>query len=218
MTYSDETRTRLAKDAAAVVARYPRPRSAIMPLLHLVQSEEGFVSPDGVAFIADTLGIGASEVSAIATFYTQFKRKPTGEYQVGVCTNTLCALMGGDLIWEALAEHLDLGDEHTTPDAKVTLEKVECNAACDYAPVVMVNWEFFDNQTPESAKRIVDALQKGEDVTPTRGAAKVCTFKEVSRVLAGFDDGRANEGVGAGPASLAGLNAARDTGATGEKR
>ena len=210
MTYSDETTTRLAKDAAAIVARYPERRSAILPLLHLVQSEDGFVSPDGIAFCANVLGVGPAEVSAVATFYTQFKRRPIGEYHVGVCTNTLCALMGGDEIWAALTEHLAIGNDETTKDGKVTIERVECNAACDYAPVVMVNWEFFDNQTPESAKAVVDDLRAGKDVAPTRGASKVCTFKEVSRVLAGFPDGRAGEGVSAGPASLVGLTAAKD--------
>jgi NADH-quinone oxidoreductase subunit E len=209
VTYSDEARARLAKDARAILARYPEKRSAILPLLHLVQSEDGFVSPDGIAFCAVTLDVGLAEVSAVATFYSQFRRHPGGEYQVGVCTNTLCALMGGDAIWEALADHVGVNETGTTRDGKVTLERIECNAACDYAPVVMVNWEFFDNQTPESVKGIVDDLRAGRDVKPTRGADKVCTFKEVSRVLAGFGDGRANEGPSAGPASLAGLEAAK---------
>jgi NADH-quinone oxidoreductase subunit E len=208
MTYTDEQTTRLAKDAAAIIARYPQARSALLPLLHLVQSEDGFVSPDGMAFCADQLGVSTAEVSAVATFYTQFKRRPTGEFQVGVCTNTLCALMGGDAVWDSLTKHLGVDDDETTPDGKVTLERIECNAACDYAPVVMVNWEFFDNQTPATARAVVDALRAGKDVAPTRGAAKVCSFKEVSRVLAGFEDGRAGEGVGAGPASLVGLEAA----------
>jgi NADH-quinone oxidoreductase subunit E len=208
MTYTDEQAKRLAKDAAAIVARYPQARSALLPLLHLVQSEDGFVSPDGMAFCASQLGISTAEVSAVATFYSQFKRRPTGEYQVGVCTNTLCALMGGDAVWDSLTKHLGVGDDETTPDGKVTLERIECNAACDYAPVMMVNWEFFDNQTPETAKAVVDALRAGKDVAPTRGAAKVCSFKEVARVLAGFEDGRAAEGVGAGPASLVGLETA----------
>ena len=208
MTYTDEQTARLGKDAAAIIARYPRPRSALLPLLHLIQSEDGFVSPDGMAFCAAQLGVSTAEVSAVATFYSQFKRRPTGEFQVGVCTNTLCALMGGDEVWRALTEHLGVGNDETTEDGKVTLERIECNAACDYAPVMMVNWEFFDNQTPETAKAVVDDLVAGKDVAPTRGAAKVCSFKEVSRVLAGFEDGRANEGVGAGPATLAGLEAA----------
>ncbi len=77
-----------------------------------------------------------------------YKRKPVGDYHVGVCTNTLCAVMGGDAIFERLKDHLDVGNDETTADGKVTLEHVECNAACDYAPVMMVNWEFMDNMTP----------------------------------------------------------------------
>ena len=82
-----------------------------------------------------------------------YRREPTGDYLVGVCTNTLCAVMGGDAIFDALKEHLGIGNDQTTADGTVTLEHVECNAACDYAPVVMVNWEFFDNQTPAVGAR-----------------------------------------------------------------
>jgi NADH-quinone oxidoreductase subunit E len=214
MALTTETLDRLAVDAAQIVARYPEPRSALLPLLHLVQSEEGFVSPDGIAFCARTLGLTTAEVSAVATFYSQYKRHPNGTYTVGVCTNTLCAVMGGDAIWDSLEDHLGVGHDETTEDGAITLERVECNAACDYAPVVMVNWEFFDNQTPATARTLVDELRSGADVAPTRGAAKVCTFKEVSRVLAGFDDGRAGEGVGAGPATLQGTLLAKEKGWT----
>ncbi|WP_062380733.1 NADH-quinone oxidoreductase subunit NuoE [Demequina pelophila] len=209
MTYDETTLAQLTADAADIVGRYPVARSALLPMLHLVQSVDGYVSPDGIQFCADTLGLTAAEVSAVATFYTQYKRRPNGEYQVGVCTNTLCAVMGGDRIWEELSEHVGVGHDETTEDGSVTLERLECNAACDYAPVMMVNWEFFDNQTPESAKDVVDRLRAGEDVAPTRGPAKVCTFKEVSRVLAGFEDGRADEDQGPGAPTLAGLEAAR---------
>ena len=80
-----------------------------------------------------------------------YRRGPTGEYFVGVCTNTLCAVMGGDAIFESLKDHLGIGNDETTDDGSVTLQHIECNAACDFAPVVMVNWEFYDNQTVESA-------------------------------------------------------------------
>jgi NADH-quinone oxidoreductase subunit E len=205
VNYPDETKARLDEDAKAILARYPDRRSAMLPLLHLVQSEDGYVSPDGIAYCADILGLPMPEVSAVATFHTQFRRRPGGDYHVGVCTNTLCACMGGDAIWEALRDHVGIDDGETTRDGKVTLERLECNAACDYAPVVMVNWEFFDNQTPEGVKGLVDDLRAGGDVRPTRGADKVCTFREASRILAGFSDGRADEGPSAGPASLAGL-------------
>jgi NADH-quinone oxidoreductase subunit E len=212
--YDEQTLARLTADAAQIVARYPQERSALLPLLHLVQSEDGYVSPRGVAFCAATLSLTTAEVSAVATFYTQYKRHPNGEYTVGVCTNTLCAVMGGDAIWEHLCDHLGVGHDETTDDGLVTLERVECNAACDYAPVVMVNWEFFDNQTPESAVDVVDRIRSGQDVAPTRGADKVVTFKEMSRVLAGFPDGRADEGVGAGEPTLRGTVLARDEGWT----
>jgi NADH-quinone oxidoreductase subunit E len=208
----DVTRARLTTDAAEIIARYPVPRSALLPMLHLVQSEEGFVSPDGIAFCAEQLGLTTAEVAAVATFYTMYKRHPNGTYTVGVCTNTLCAVLGGDEIYRTLSEHLGVGHDETTPDGAVTLERIECNAACDYAPVVMVNWEFFDNQTPESARDLTDRLRAGETVAPTRGAASVCSFKQMSRVLAGFDDGRAHEGVGAGPATLEGLRLAQARG------
>jgi NADH-quinone oxidoreductase subunit E len=210
--YDDETRARLSADAAAIKARYPQERSALLPMLHLVQSEDGYVSPRGIAFCAAELGLTTAEVSAVATFYTQYKRHPNGTYTVGVCTNTLCAIMGGDAIWEELSEHLGVGHDETTQDGAITLERVECNAACDYAPVVMVNWEFFDNQTPDSAVALADELTAGRPVTPTRGADSVCTFKEMSRVLAGFGDGRADEGVGAGGPTLAGTVLAREHG------
>ncbi|WP_328927083.1 NADH-quinone oxidoreductase subunit NuoE [Streptomyces sp. NBC_00190] len=206
-----EVRARLEADAREVIARYPDSRSALLPLLHLCQSEEGHVSRTGIRFCADVLGLTTAEVTAVATFYTMYRRRPSGDYQVGVCTNTLCAVMGGDAIFEELKEHLGVGNNETTPDGKVTLEHIECNAACDFAPVVMVNWEFFDNQTPESAKAMVDDLLAGREVSPTRGAP-LCTYKETARILAGFPDER--EGAveatgGAGPASLIGLRIAR---------
>jgi len=199
----------LRADAEQIVARYPRQRSALLPMLHLVQSVDGYVSPRGIDLCAELLGLSGAEVSGVATFYTQFKRHPNGQYTLGVCTNTLCAIMGGDEIWASVSDYLGIGHDETTADGMITLERIECNAACDYAPVVMANWEFFDNQTPESTKALADDLRSGAPVVPTRGASTVCSFKEVSRVLAGFLDGRADEGVGAGPASLEGLKVAK---------
>src|SRR6476619_7319530 len=167
----DDVLAQLHTDADAVIARYPQARSALLPLLHLVQSIDGFVSGRGIAFCAEKLDLETAEVSGVATFYTQYKRHPNGEYTVGVCTNTLCAIMGGDAIWDAVSDHLGVGHDETTSDGKITLERVEY-------------------------------LRAGKSVKPTRGADTVATFKEVSRVLAGFDDGRAGEGVGAGEASL----------------
>ncbi|MER7024170.1 MULTISPECIES: NADH-quinone oxidoreductase subunit NuoE [Streptomyces] len=215
--YPDDVRARLEADAAEVIARYPGSRSALLPLLHLVQAEEGHITRTGIRFCADRLGLTTAEVTAVATFYSMYRRTDGGDYQVGVCTNTLCAVMGGDAIFEQLQEHLGIGNGETTEDGAVTLEHIECNAACDYAPVVMVNWEFFDNQTPQSAKRLVDDLRAGRTVEPTRGAP-LCTFKETSRILAGFPDARpgAVEATGgAGHASLVGLRLAKGEAAPG---
>jgi NADH-quinone oxidoreductase subunit E len=193
-----------------IVARYPRKRSAIMPLLHYVQSVAGYVTNSGIENIAEILEIATAEVSAVATFYTQYKRNPIGEYHVGVCTNTLCAVMGGDAIFGALKEHLGIENDGVTADGKVSLEHIECNAACDYAPVVMANWEFYDNQTVESAKELVDGARAGNPPAPTRGPNRLVTYKQASAVLAGLDDGLAGEGVQAGSPTLLGLKIARE--------
>ncbi|MBW8485057.1 NADH-quinone oxidoreductase subunit NuoE [Actinomadura parmotrematis] len=210
--YDLETRARLERDAKEIIARYPKPRSALLPMLHLVQSEDGYITRRGIEFCADQIGITPAQVTGVATFYTQYKREPVGEFHVGVCINTLCAVMGGDEIWRELSEHAGVGHDETTPDGKVSLERIECNAACDFAPVVMVNWEFFDNMTPERAKRLVDDLRSGKEVLPSRGPQGLCSWKQASRVLAGFPDGRAHEGVQAGPESLRGLELARERG------
>ncbi|WP_182354423.1 NADH-quinone oxidoreductase subunit NuoE [Flaviflexus huanghaiensis] len=212
--YTAEAEARLREDMAEIIARYPGSRSALMPLLHLIQAEDGYVSPRGIALCADVLNLTRAEVSAVATFYSQYRRRPNGEYNVGVCTNALCGVMGGEIIWDRLSEYLGIGHDQTTADGRITLEQLECNAACDYAPVIMVNWEFFDNQTPTSAIELVDKIAAGEDLHPTRGADKVHTFKEISRVLAGFEDGHVDEGPAAGPASLVGLRYARERGWT----
>lgn len=193
----------------AIIKRYPRPRSAIMPLLHYVQSIDGYVTQEGIERIAVKLDLETAEVNAVATFYTQYKRKPVGEYHVGVCTNTLCAIMGGDEIYKSLLEHLEIENDGVTADGKVSVEHIECNAACDYAPVVMANWEFYDNQSPSSAKDLVDAMRSGKPPKPTRGPNRLVTWKEASRVLAGLSDGLANEGVQAGDPTLLGLKIAR---------
>ncbi len=195
----------------SIAARYPQARSALLPMLHLVQSVEGRVTPAGIEICADILDISTADVSGVATFYTMYKRRPVGEYHVGVCTTALCAVMGGDEVYAALQEHLGIGNDETTSDGKVTLEHLECNAACDYAPVMMVNWEFFDQTTPRRACQIVDQLRAGQPVQPTRGA-EVVTWKQAERVLAGFPDDRADEGPTAGAPSLLGLTIARDHG------
>jgi NADH-quinone oxidoreductase subunit E len=156
-------------------------------MLHLVQSVQGCITPDGVAFCAEMLDLTKAQVSAVATFYTMYKREPTGDYLVSVCTNTLCAFMGGSEIFTALRDALGIGNNETTEDGTITLEHAECLAACDYAPVVTVNYEFFDKQDVESALGLVEQLRRGERPMPTRGAP-LCTFRQMERQIAGFYD------------------------------
>ncbi|OBF21504.1 NADH-quinone oxidoreductase subunit NuoE [Mycobacterium sp. ACS4331] len=216
LTYPPEVTERLRADAAEIIARYPHPRSALLPLLHLVQSQDSCLTAAGISFCAAQLGLTDAEVTAVATFYSMYRRTPTGRYLVGVCTNTLCAIMGGDAILEALENHLGIHPGQTTADELITLEHIECNAACDYAPVVMVNWEFFDNQTPSSAKDLADAITAGEPIRATRGGV-VCPFTETARTLAGLTDpARAADSAGPGPATLAGLRVAQTLDMTGE--
>jgi len=193
----------------SIIARYPRKRSAIMPLLHYVQSIEGYVTNEGIELIGKKLDLATAEVTAVSTFYTQYKSKPVGEYHVGVCTNTLCAVMGGDMIFDAVKEHLGIENNGVTSDGKVSVEHIECNAACDYAPVVMVNWEFYDNQTVQSVKNLVDGARSGNPSAPTRGPKTLRTWKQNSAVLAGISDGLSGEGVQAGAPTLLGLKKAK---------
>src|SRR5215475_13370630 len=209
--FSDATRER----ARAIIARYPagRERSALLPLLHLVQSEQGQVTPAGVTFCAEQLGLTKAEVGAVATFYTMYKRRPTGEYLVSVCTNTLCDVLGGGDIFRRLSGDLGVGHDETSADGIVTLEHAECLAACDYGPVVTVNYDFFDNQTPESASGLVRQLRAGERPQSSRGA-RLCTLKEMALQLAGFADDREGavaDGVSGAP-TLAGLRLAEANG------
>ena len=214
MPFSNQVRARLDADAAQIIGLYPGSRSALLPLLHLVQSEEGYVSEDGIEYCASQLGLTEADVTGVVSFYTMYKRRPVGEYHVGVCTNTVCGVLGGNQILAELHEHLGVGDDEVTPDGRVSLEHLECNAACVYAPVVMVNWEFFDNMTPQSTRQLADDLRVGNQVTPTRGPGRLVTFREAARILAGFNDGLAAEGPAAGPADLVGLKIAKERGWT----
>lgn len=184
-----DSRTRA--QAAGIVARYPQSRSALLPLLHLVQSIEGCVTADGIDFCAEVLDLTVAEVEAVATFYTMYKRTPCGQHLVSVCTNALCAVLGGDDIYARISAKLGVGHEGTAgepgAEGSITLETAECLAACDHAPVVTVNYEFYDRQTPESASEIVDELQAGRRPHPTRGAP-LTDFRTTEREIAGIYD------------------------------
>ncbi|GLZ30608.1 NADH-quinone oxidoreductase subunit E [Lentzea sp. NBRC 105346] len=203
--------------ARAIMARYPQARSALLPMLHLVQSVEGYVSQAGIRFCAGQLDLTEAEVSAVATFYTMYKRRPCGEHLVSVCTNTLCAALGGDAIYAKLKDHLKVGHEETAGEpgtpGSITLEHAECLAACDLGPVLQVNYEFYDNQTPDTALELVKALQNGEKPAPTRGAP-LTDFKQAELQLAGFFEGRDADldGPSAAAETLRGARLAQEKG------
>lgn len=200
-----------------IISRYPQSRSALLPLLHLVQSVEGYVSQDGVRYCAEALELTTAEVSAVATFYTMYKRTPRGEHIVSVCTNTLCAMLGGDEIYARLRAKLGVGHEETAGEpgtpGSVTLEHAECLAACDFAPVLQVDYEYFDNQTVASAEALVDALRRGGRPLPTRGAP-LTDLRTVSLELAGIfgDLERSVEGLSVADETLRGVSLASERG------
>lgn len=207
MTISEATRGQM-RDLAS---RYPKSRSALLPMLHLVQSVDNEVTADGINACAEVLGITSAEVTAVATFYTMYKRKPVGKHHLGVCTNTLCGLLGGDAVFAALSERLGIGSNEPSADGEFWLERIECQAACTHAPVMTVDWEFMDDVTPASAVDVVDRLARGEQVASTRGPV-IRDFQATEHTLAYPLDGLVNEGEAVDAKMLVGLRIAQERG------
>ena len=159
----------LREKAESLVARYPVGRSALLPLLHLVQSQDGYISDDGVAECAQLLSLTKAEVGAVATFYTMYKRAPLGRHLVSVCTNFACEVRGAREVYDGLADRLGVGHNATTDDGAITLEHAECLGNCDGAPVVTVDYFNYECMTPQAAAELVDRLIAGEVPPPTRG-------------------------------------------------
>jgi NADH-quinone oxidoreductase subunit E len=176
-------------EAKEIVGRYPegRQRSAIMPLLYLVQSVEGFVSRDGLTEVAGLLGLTTAEVEAVATFYTMYRLRPTGTHVVSVCTNLACTLRGARDVYEAAYQAAGMRHgQELSDDGEITLHEEECLGVCDAAPAVQINFANHDRVTSEQMRELVGALRAGELPEPARGPA-VGSFKEASRVLAGLE-------------------------------
>lgn len=157
--------------AREIIERYPRPRSALIPLLHLAQAQEGWITDDAMRHIAELLDLTPAEVLGTCSFYEMFRRQPTGTYLVNVCTNVSCMLRGGYELLENLEEVLGVPRGATTPDGQFTLEEVECVAACTEAPCVQVNYRYFNEMTAESALQLVHDLRAGrlDDHVPRHG-------------------------------------------------
>jgi NADH-quinone oxidoreductase subunit E len=146
--------------AREIVARYPRPKSAILPLAHLAQDQDGYLSREAMVEIGDLTGVTSADVLGTCSFYTMLKREPVGRLVVSVCTNVTCLVTGGP----AVLDHLR---HRYANDGDVFVEEVECIAACGGAPAMQVNYEFHENVAPESAEELVEAYKRGERVART---------------------------------------------------
>ena len=147
--------------AREIIGRYPRPKSALIPLLHLAQEQDGYVAPDAMEHIAELLDVTAAEVLGTCSFYEMFKREPVGDYLVNVCTNISCLLLGGEELLHHLEERLGIRSGSTTADGAFTIEDVECIAACTEAPCLQVNYRYFYKVTNDAADALIDDLRHG---------------------------------------------------------
>jgi NADH-quinone oxidoreductase subunit E len=146
--------------AREIIARYPRPKSAILPLAHLAQDQDGWLTDAAMREIAELVGVTPADVLGTCSFYTMFKREPVGRLIVSVCTNVTCLVTGGPDVLEHLRTRYAMDDE-------VDVEEVECIAACGGAPALQVNYEFHERITPASAEEIVDEYKSGARVART---------------------------------------------------
>lgn len=145
-----------------IVARYPLARSAMLPCLHEVQNEQGYVSEEGILAVADVLGVRPDEVESVVTFYSMYHLRPQGRYTIKVCTSIACYLRGCDALMANLSERLGVRPGETTPDGRYTLEGVECLAACGMAPVLQVNGAFVEDAGPERADALLNRIERDE--------------------------------------------------------
>ncbi len=176
-------------EARSIVARYPegRERSAVMPLLYLAQSVEGYVTRDALREVAELIGVRTAEVEAVATFYTMLRLRPTGTHLIAVCTNLSCALRGANDVYAAAHRATGIPDGgETSDDGVFSVHEEECLGVCELAPVVQVNVANHDRVTPDGVAEIVEALRAGAVPPPARGPA-VESFKAASRILAGLE-------------------------------
>lgn len=177
----------LHADAQRLIDRYPVSRSALLPLLHLVQAEEGHVSEDGIAFCAQVLHLTKAEVGAVATFYTMYKRESFGDYLVSVCTNPTCQVAGGQAIYDAY--RTACGGEIDRDGAGVMVEHVECLGICDAAPAIQVNYEMYGPVTHDEALTLLADTKAGNPPVSPWSNITPKTFREVQRDLSGINDG-----------------------------
>lgn len=157
--------------AKEIIGRYPKPKSALIPLLHLAQQQDGYVTDDAMAHLAELVGVTPAEVLGTATFYEMFKFEPVGTYLINVCQTMSCALMGADELMHHAEESLGIRPGQTTDDGLITIAHAECQAACTEAPCLQVNYRFRYRVTPESFDELVEGLRSGRlrDEIPDHG-------------------------------------------------
>ncbi len=153
--YSAKTRKKIDE----IVARYPQKEAAILPLLHITQQEFGFISPDSEKLVAEILGIKPIRVREVVTFYTMLEREPIGKYHIQVCSNLSCTLLGSEKLIDYLKGKLEIKPGETTKDKKFTLSLVECLGACEQAPCMMVNFDYYGNLDKKKIDKILDGLE-----------------------------------------------------------
>ena len=175
----------LRAEAEDIKGRYPDQRSAMMPLLYLVQSVQGYVSREGMREVADLLGLTTADVEAVATFYTMIRNRPTGKYILAVCTNVSCALLGAKHLYERCRELLGPNCEAVTEDGLFTLHEEECLGACEQAPVVQVNFLNYARVDEERMRELVEALRQGSAPASVQGPAPP-EWTTTCRTLAGL--------------------------------
>lgn len=157
---TDDVKARMRE----IVARYPSPRSGMLPCLHLVQETEGYVTAEGVLAVAEAVGAKADEVESVVSFYSMYHEAPIGKHVIKVCTSISCYLRGCDDLLEHIEERLGVARNGTTTDGRYTVQAVECLAACGMAPVLQVNDQFVENVSMRDADALLDRLARGEDV------------------------------------------------------
>jgi len=177
-------------DARRIIDRYPvsRARSAIMPLLYLAQSLDGMVTPEALREIGELLTITTAEVEAVASFYSMYRLRPTGEHVVNVCTNLACKLRGANAVYEAA--HDAAGVPHgagRSDDGLFTVHEEECLGVCDHAPAVQIDFCNHDEVTPDRMRELIASLRGGHVPAPARGPV-FAGFKAASRALAGLEE------------------------------
>ena len=162
--------------AAEIIGRYPRPRSALIPLLHLAQEQDGWVTDEAMAHIAELVGITPAEVLGTCSFYEMFKREPVGRYLINVCTNISCQLLGGEELLHHVEDVLGVKAGNTTDDGLFTVEDVECIAACTEAPCLQVNYRYWHRITHDQFDQLVDDLRAerlADEIPPHGTLARV---------------------------------------------